>query len=151
MVGSEEFNAFMAIWFQALELAQLNARIANTLDELLGFTYSNFGDDWLEATMPVEQRTRQPFGLLHGGASAALAESLGSVGANLCVDPARFRCVGQALNVNHLSSARSGIVTGTARPRHIGGRSQVWQIEIRGEADTLVCLATLTVAVLTAR
>lgn len=141
----------MAIWFQTLELAQLNARIENSLDQLLGVTYSGFGDDWLAATMPVDRRTRQPFGLLHGGASAALAESLGSVGANLCVDPTRLRCVGQALNVNHLSSARSGLVTGTARPRHLGGRSQVWQIEIRGDADTLVCLATLTVAVLTAR
>jgi uncharacterized protein (TIGR00369 family) len=141
----------MAVWFQAIDLAQLNARRENSLDALLDVTYSAFGDDWLAATMPVDHRTRQPFGLLHGGASAALAESLGSVGANLCVDPARFRCVGQALNVNHLSSARAGLVTGTARPRHIGGRSQVWQIETRGEGDTLVCLATLTVAVLTIR
>jgi len=141
----------MAVWFQAIDLAQLNARRENSLDALLDVTYSAFGDDWLTATMPVDHRTRQPFGLLHGGASAALAESLGSVGANLCVDPARFRCVGQALNVNHLSSARAGLVTGTARPRHIGGRSQVWQIESRGESDMLVCLATLTVAVLTIR
>jgi 1,4-dihydroxy-2-naphthoyl-CoA hydrolase len=141
----------MAIWFQAVDLAQLNARIANSLDEVLGVSYSNFGEDWLEATMPVDKRTRQPFGLLHGGASAALAESLGSVGANLCIDPARFHCVGQSLNVNHLRSASSGLLTGTAHPRHIGGRSQVWQIDIRGEAGALICLATLTVAVLTAR
>jgi 1,4-dihydroxy-2-naphthoyl-CoA hydrolase len=141
----------MAIWFQAFELAQLNARRENSLDAALGVTYSAFGDNWLAATMPVDGRTRQPFGLLHGGASAALAESLGSVGANLCIDPARFGCVGQSLTVNHVSSARSGLITGTARPRHLGGRSQVWQIEMRGETDDLVCLATLTIAVLTAR
>lgn len=141
----------MAIWFQDFELANLNALSADGLTQHLGIVFTDFGDDWLAATMPVDRRTHQPAGLLHGGASAALAESLGSVGANLCIDPARFGCVGQSLTVNHVSSARSGLITGTARPRHLGGRSQVWQIEMRGETDDLVCLATLTIAVLTAR
>jgi 1,4-dihydroxy-2-naphthoyl-CoA hydrolase len=101
--------------------------------------------------MPVDRRTRQPFGLLHGGASAVLAESLGSFGANLCVDSTRFRCVGQSLTLSHVSSMTEGTVYGTARPKHAGGRSQVWQIEIRKADDALVCLATLTVAVLSVR
>ncbi len=141
----------MAIWFRPFELAQLAEFRDNTLDELLGITFSAFGDDWLAATMPVDRRTHQPFGLLHGGASAALAESLGSVGANLCVDRQKLRCVGQSLTASHLSSVRDGIVTGTARPVHLGGRSQVWQIEIRAPGGELVCVSTLTIAVLAIR
>jgi 1,4-dihydroxy-2-naphthoyl-CoA hydrolase len=138
----------MVIWFQAFDLAQLNRRRENTLDELLGITYSAFGEDWLAATMPVDRRTHQPLGLLHGGASAALAESLGSVAANLCIDPTRFYCVGQSLTASHVSSVTEGTVCGTARPKHLGKRSHVWHIEIRKPADVLVCLASLTVAVL---
>ena len=141
----------MAIWFQAFDVAQLNARRENSLDDLLGITSSASGDDWLAATMPVDQRTRQPYGLLHGGASAVLAESLGSFGANLCVDPTKFQCVGQSLTASHVSSVTEVIVCGTARPKHLGRRSQVWQIEIRKSDETLICLATLTVAVLSAR
>jgi 1,4-dihydroxy-2-naphthoyl-CoA hydrolase len=141
----------MAIWFQAIDLAQLNARRIGTLDELLGVSYVDHGDDWLAATMPVDQRTRQPMGLLHGGASAALAESLGSFAANLCVDPAKSYCVGQSLTANHVSSATAGVVHGTASPKHLGGRSQVWQIEIRKSGDVLVCVAILTIAVLAIR
>jgi 1,4-dihydroxy-2-naphthoyl-CoA hydrolase len=141
----------MAIWFQGFVLTQLNALSQNGLSEHLGMEFTDFGDDWLAATMPVDRRTHQPAGLLHGGASAALAETLGSVGAQLCVDPQRFRCVGQALYANHIASARDGLVRGTASPVHIGGRSQVWRIEIRKPDDGLVCLATLTVAVLAIR
>lgn len=141
----------MSIWFQAVDLAQLNARSGPTLDGVLGVVYSGCGVDWLSATMPVDQRTHQPFGRLHGGASAALAESLGSVGANLCVDPARYRCVGQTLSVSHLSGVREGLVTGTARAIHLGASSQVWQIEIRKPDGAWVSLASLTLAVLTAR
>jgi 1,4-dihydroxy-2-naphthoyl-CoA hydrolase len=141
----------MAIWFKAFDLARLNERRANTVDELLGITYSAFGEDWLAAKMPVDRRTHQPMGLLHGGASALLAESLGSVGANLCVDSTKSYCVGQTLTASHVSSVTDGEVYGTARPKHLGKRSQVWQIEVRKAGDALVCLATLTVAVLTAR
>ena len=100
--------------------------------------------------MPVDHRTRQPFGLLHGGASVALAETLGSVAANYCVDMTRFYCVGQEINANHLRSVRSGRVTGTARPIHLGGRSQVWDIRIEDEAGRLSCVSRLTMSVLEA-
>ena len=141
----------MSIWFQQVDLSQLNLRSAPTLDGILGVSYSAFGEDWLAATMPVDRRTHQPFGRLHGGASAALAESLGSVAANLCVDPARYHCVGQSLSASHISSVRDGLVTGTARPIHLGVSSHVWQIDIRKPGGALVCLVGLTLAVLTAR
>jgi 1,4-dihydroxy-2-naphthoyl-CoA hydrolase len=141
----------MAIWFQDFELANLNALSADGLTQHLGIVFTDFGDDWLAATMPVDRRTHQPAGLLHGGASAALAETVGSVGAHLCVDPQRFRCVGQSLYANHIAGVQEGIVRGTASPVHRGGRSQVWRIEIRKPDEGLVCLATLTVAVLAVR
>jgi 1,4-dihydroxy-2-naphthoyl-CoA hydrolase len=98
--------------------------------------------------MPVDDRTRQPLGLLHGGASVALAETLGSMGATMCVDATRYVCVGQEINANHLKSVKSGSVTGTARALHVGARSQVWSIEIVNEAGALVCVSRLTVAVI---
>jgi len=101
--------------------------------------------------MPVLPRVHQPMGLLHGGASVSLAESLGSVGANLCVDFPNQRCVGQEINANHIRAVTDGLVTGTARAAHIGARSQVWQIEIRNPADQLVCLSRLTIAVVGSR
>ncbi len=141
----------MAIWFQGIDLAQVNALGRDGLTDHLGIEFTEFGDDWLAATMPVDRRTHQPAGLLHGGASAALAETVGSVGAHLCVDPQRFRCVGQSLYANHIAGVREGIVRGTGSPVHLGGRSQVWRIEVRKPDATLVCLATLTVAVLALR
>jgi 1,4-dihydroxy-2-naphthoyl-CoA hydrolase len=141
----------MAIWFQTFTLEQLRNLQANTLDQQLGISFSDFGDDWLAATMPVDARTRQPFGLLHGGASAALAESVGSVAGCLCVDPKKFRCLGQSIVANHVRGARDGLVTGTARALHLGGRSQVWQIDIREPGGALVCMSTLTLAVVASR
>jgi 1,4-dihydroxy-2-naphthoyl-CoA hydrolase len=141
----------MAIWYQAFTLEQLRELHANTLDQQLGISFSDFGDDWLAATMPVDARTRQPFGLLHGGASAALAESVGSVAGNLCVDPKQYRCVGQSIVANHVRGARDGLVTGTARALHLGRRSQVWQIDIRDPGGALVCMSTLTLAVVGSR
>lgn len=138
----------MAIWFQPFDLSQIAAAHRNTLAEHIGIEITAFGDDWLRGTMPVDRRTQQPFGLLHGGASVALAESLGSFAGHLCLDSAQFHCVGQAITANHLRSARGGIVTGTARPVHIGRRSHVWEIDIRDPASKLVCLSTLTLAVL---
>ncbi len=141
----------MAIWYQPFTIDQLLELSRKTLDEQLGIRFSDFGDDWLAATMPVDARTHQPFGLLHGGASAALAESVGSVAGCLCVDPRKLRCVGQSIVANHLRAARDGTVTGTARPLHLGGRSQVWQIDIRDDGGARVCAATLTLAVLGVR
>jgi 1,4-dihydroxy-2-naphthoyl-CoA hydrolase len=115
--------------------------------EHLGIEFTEIGDDFIRGTMPVDGRTRQPYGLLHGGASVALAETLGSTGATMCVDTKEYQCVGQEINANHLRPARSGYVTGTARPVHLGGRTQVWAIDIVNEAGRLVCTSRLTVAV----
>jgi 1,4-dihydroxy-2-naphthoyl-CoA hydrolase len=98
--------------------------------------------------MPVDDRTRQPFGLLHGGASVALAESLGSIGAALVIDPDKFLCVGQEINANHIRGVKEGFVIGTARPVHLGRRSHVWEIRIVDEQDKLVCISRLTVAII---
>ena len=98
----------------------------------------------------MDARTRQPFGLLHGGASVSLAETLGSMAANFCVDTTKFYCVGQEINANHIRSARSGRVTGTARPIHLGSRTQVWDIRIEDEAGRLTCVSRLTLSVIEA-
>jgi 1,4-dihydroxy-2-naphthoyl-CoA hydrolase len=138
----------VSIWHRTPSLEELNALIDGTIMRPLGIAFTEVGADFVRAAMPVDERTRQPYGLLHGGASVVLAETLGSTGASLCVDPARFLVVGQEINANHLRSVRSGRVIGTARPVHVGGRSQVWGIEILNEAGALVCVSRLTVAVL---
>jgi 1,4-dihydroxy-2-naphthoyl-CoA hydrolase len=137
----------MSIWFAPFTLEQVNRTRVVGLAARLGMEFTAFGDDWLAATMPVDQRTYQPMGLLHGGASLALAETVGSVAGTLCVDRARSRCIGQEINGNHLRAATTGPVTATARPHHVGARSQVWQIEIRDPAARLVCISRLTLAV----
>jgi 1,4-dihydroxy-2-naphthoyl-CoA hydrolase len=141
----------MAIWFQPFTTEEINKRGLGTMVEHLEIQLTRAGDDYLEGKMPVDHRTIQPMGLLHGGASAALAETLGSLAANLVVDPNEFYCVGLEINANHLRSARSGWVTGTARPIHIGSSTQVWSIEIKDEAQKLVCISRLTMAVLKKR
>ncbi|MCA3020077.1 MAG: hotdog fold thioesterase [Rhodocyclaceae bacterium] len=136
-----------SIWFHRPTLEQLN-RAAPTLDRNLGIEYVEVGDDYLKATMPVDHRTRQPMGLLHGGASVALAETLGSAGAFLCVDSNAFSIVGLEINANHVRAVRSGLVTGTAKPIHIGRTTQLWEIRITNEVDKLVCISRITIAVL---
>lgn len=138
----------MSIWLSPQSLESLNAKSAGTMVRHLEIVFTEIGEDFLRATMPVDERTRQPFGLLHGGASAALAETLGSLAASMCVDAARYRCVGQEVNANHIRSVRAGTVTGTARALHIGRRSQVWNIDIVDESGRLVCVSRLTMAVL---
>jgi 1,4-dihydroxy-2-naphthoyl-CoA hydrolase len=138
----------MTIWRSLLTLEELNAGRAGTILEHIGVEFTQIGDDFVRGTMPVDGRTRQPYGLLHGGASVALAESLGSTGATMCIDTQQYQCVGQEINANHLRPARSGYVTGTARPVHLGGRTHVWGIEITNEAGKLVCISRLTVAVI---
>ena len=137
----------MSIWRRLQTLETLNTLGAGTMARPLGIVFTEIGEDFIRGTMPVDDRTRQPLGLLHGGASVALAETLGSTGANLCVDDSRL-CLGQEINANHVRSARTGTVTGTARPLHIGGRSQVWGIDIVDEAGALVCISRLTMAVI---
>jgi 1,4-dihydroxy-2-naphthoyl-CoA hydrolase len=138
----------MAIWRSPRSLEALNGSRAGTLVEHLDIRFSEIGDDFIRAVMPVDGRTRQPYGLLHGGASVALAETLGSVGANMCVDAAHYQCVGLEINANHVRAVAGGAVTGTARPVHIGGRTQVWIIDIVDEAGKLVCTSRLTLAIL---
>jgi 1,4-dihydroxy-2-naphthoyl-CoA hydrolase len=141
----------MSIWRNATTLEALQASAANSLVELLDMRFTEIGPDYLRATMPVNPRTHQPMGVLHGGASVALAETVGSTAANLCVDRQREMCLGQEINANHLRPVSGGVVTATARPLHRGSRSQVWQIEIRDERERLVCVSRLTMAVVAAR
>ncbi|MDB6082483.1 MAG: thioesterase superfamily protein [Gammaproteobacteria bacterium] len=138
----------MSIWRQPTTLDALNAAREGTLIGHLDIVFSEIGDAFLRATMPVDGRTRQPYGLLHGGASVVLAETLGSTGANMCVDGSQYLCLGQEINANHVRSARHSQVTGTARPVHLGGRTQVWTIEIVDDAGDLVCVSRLTMAII---
>jgi 1,4-dihydroxy-2-naphthoyl-CoA hydrolase len=138
----------VSIWLGTPSLELLNAATAGTMMRPLDIVFTEVGPDFLRATMPVDDRTRQPYGLLHGGASVTLAETLGSTGASLCIDSERFLCVGQEINANHLRGVKSGRVTGTARPVHIGGRSHVWGIEIVNEAGALICISRLTMAII---
>jgi len=141
----------VSIWRSLETLEALNAANLGTMVQHLDIVFTEIGEDFIRATMPVDERTRQPYGLLHGGASVALAETLGSTGANMCVDRSRYRCLGQEINANYMRAARGGRVTGTARPLHIGMRSQVWSIDITNEAKELVCVSRLTMAVLQSR
>ncbi|HLZ99187.1 MAG TPA: hotdog fold thioesterase [Steroidobacteraceae bacterium] len=140
----------MSIWRNPRTLEQLNGAGAGTMTGHLGIVFTEIGGDFVRATMPVDGRTRQPYGLLHGGASVALAETLGSTGAVMCLDKPGFLCVGQEINANHVRAARGGLVTGTARPLHVGGRSHVWAIEIVNDQQDLVCVSRLTVAIVAA-
>ena len=130
-----------------VDLDTLNAGIPGTLMAATGLRFTSAGWDFIEAQMPVDERTHQPYGVLHGGASAALAETLGSVGSMLACDPEKFRCYGIELNCNHISAVRDGFVTGTARPLHLGRSTHVWDIRITTEDGKLVCVSRLTVAV----
>jgi 1,4-dihydroxy-2-naphthoyl-CoA hydrolase len=141
----------MSIWRNAATVEELQGRARNTLIEWLGIRFTEIGPDFLCATMPVNEHTHQPMGVLHGGASVALAETVGSTAGNLCVDSAREVCMGQEINANHLRPVYTGQVKATARPLHRGSRSQVWQVEIRDAQERLVCVSRLTLAVVAAK
>jgi uncharacterized protein (TIGR00369 family) len=127
----------------------LNSRSDNTAVSNLGIVITEQGEDFLRGTMPVDARTKQPFGLLHGGSSALLAETLASLAGNLCLeDPLKHQAVGLELNANHLRAVTSGTVTGTARALHVGRSTQVWDVRIEDEKARLVCVARLTMAVI---
>ena len=130
----------------ATTIDRLNALSRDTAIVALGIEFTEIGPDFLRATMPVDARTRQPYGLLHGGASVLLAETLGSTAGNLCVPEDRI-CVGIEINANHVRGAREGVVTGTARPLHIGRATHVWEIRIEDARGRLVCISRLTLAV----
>lgn len=137
-----------SIWFETPSLESLNSTRQDTLSGVLGIEYSDIGPDFLRATMPVNNTTRQPYGILHGGASVTLAESLGSIGAFLVLNPATHYPVGLDINANHIRSVREGMVIGTATPAHLGRTTHVWEIQIHNEANQLTCISRLTVAIL---
>jgi 1,4-dihydroxy-2-naphthoyl-CoA hydrolase len=138
----------MSIWFREYSLDEISALQRGNMDAHIGIEIVRIGPDHLDGRMPVDERTTQPDGILHGGASVALAETLGSIGGTMVVDRERFQVVGQEINANHLRPAREGHVHGSARPIHLGRRSQVWGIEIVDDQKRLVCVSRLTLAVI---
>ena len=141
----------MSIFQPGISLEQMNKFSQGTMVQHLGIQFTAIGDNFIEATMPVDNRTHQPLGLLHGGASVALAETLGSVAATCCVDTKTQYCVGLEINANHIKSVRQGMVTGRTTPIHIGKKTQVWEIRITNEQLELVCLSRITIAVIDKR
>lgn len=134
------------VWKTATTIEQIRERSKDTLMEHLGIEYLEIGDDYLKARMPVDHRTRQTAGILHGGASAALAETLGSIAAGLCVDRETKRIVGLEINANHIRPVRHGWVTGVTTPIHIGNTTQIWEIRLTNDEGKLTCVSRLTVA-----
>ena len=134
-------------FLQPVSIEALNALNRGTIMERLGIVFTAAGEDWLQATMPVDAGTRQPYGLLHGGASVVLAESVGSMAAYLCIDASKFYCVGLEVNANHLRGVRSGRVTAVAKAIHIGRTTQVWDIRLSSDEGKASCVSRLTMAV----
>jgi 1,4-dihydroxy-2-naphthoyl-CoA hydrolase len=138
----------MSVFKPGITLEALNKMSVNTMVDHLGITYTVLGDDYIEAKMPVDHRTHQPLGLLHGGASVALAETLGSVAAMCCLDTNLQYCVGLDINANHIKSVRDGFVTGKVKPLHIGKKTHVWEIRITTDKNELVCISRITMAII---
>ena len=141
----------MAIWHQPLSLETLNLPRPDTASHHMGIEFVDFGPEHLTARMPVDERTRQPYGIIHGGASCLLAETVGSHASMLCLDPKKAYCVGLEINANHIRSVRDGHVQATARPIHLGRSTHIWDIRIQDEADRLVCIARLTMMIKSGR
>lgn len=137
----------MAIWYQPVSLEEINASAENGAAGHVGIEFIEAGDDYLVARMPVDHRTRQKYGILNGGASCLLAESLGSHASSLCLDSGRQYCVGLDINANHIRSVSEGWVHGTTRPIHLGRSTHVWEILIRDQRDRLVCISRLTMMI----
>lgn len=138
----------MPIFKAEFTLESLNKMSANTMLAHLGIQFTNIEDGTIEARMPVDHRTHQPFGILHGGASVALAETLGSVAAMLCIDSSAQYCVGLDINANHIKSVKEGFVIGRVKPVHVGKKTHVWEIKITTEKEELVCISRITMAIL---
>ena len=139
----------MTTWFNKnVSVEDLEPLGKGTMTEHLGFEWVEIGNDFLKAKMPVDRRTIQPYGLLHGGASCVLAETIGSVASHLVIDPSEFYCVGIEINANHIRSAKEGFVYGTCSPLHIGSSTHVWDIRITNEEGKLICISRLTVAIM---
>jgi 1,4-dihydroxy-2-naphthoyl-CoA hydrolase len=136
------------IWFSEFSPEQLNDRPKNHMGAFLDIKFTQVDDDTLTATMPVDERTHQPAGILHGGASVVLAETLGSVASYMCIDPEKYQAVGLEINANHLRPVKSGLVTGICKPLHIGAKTHVWEIKIYNDKGKMNCISRLTVAVI---
>lgn len=139
----------MTIWFKEFSLEEVNRLGKNTMSEFLGIQFIKVGNNYLKATMPVNERTKQPLGLLHGGANVVLAETIASTAANAVIDLQHYYCVGLEINANHLKAVRTGLVIATATPIHLGRTTQVWEITIVDEAGTKTCISRMTAAVIT--
>lgn len=137
----------MSIWKMPISHSLLTDRSANTFADYIGIVFTEYGDDYLKATLPVNHTTKQPLGFLNGGVSAALAETVASTAANFCVDQSVCYCVGLDINANHLRPATDGLVTATAKPVHLGHKTHVWEIKIENDAGKLVCISRMTMAV----
>ena len=135
------------IWFKNPDLEELNSRPKNNIGGLLGIEFTEIGDDFIKATMPVDDRSRQPYGILHGGASVVLTETLGSVASNLVLDTNFKMGVGLEVNANHLRPVKSGFVTGICTPIHIGGKTHVWDIKLYNDKGKITCVSRLTTAI----
>lgn len=139
----------MSIWFNKLiSVEELNKRGENTLSDFLGIEFTEVGEDFLTATMPVTERTKQPIGILHGGANVVLAETVASTAANAVVDLSKFYCVGLEINANHIRSVKDGIITAITKPIHIGRTTQIWEIYIFNEEGKKTCISRMTASVL---
>ena len=136
-----------SIWFKSFTLLDLNQRSENTLSDFLGIIFTHMGPDSLTATMPANARTKQPLGIVHGGANVVLAETVASTAANAVIDIEHYYCVGLEINANHIRSVREGLVTATARALHLGRSTQVWQIDLYNDAGQLTCASRMTAAV----
>ena len=137
------------IWFhKQLSVEELNFTNTDTMAAFLQMEWVEIGADYLVIRMPVTSKSRQPYGILHGGASCALAETAGSVGSHLIINPATHICVGLEINANHIRSVKEGFIKAIARPLHIGNSTHVWDIKMYDEAEKLICVSRLTVAIL---
>jgi len=139
----------MSIWFdKSITLLKIKDFGKNFMPDFLGMQYVEIGEDFLKMSMPVTDRTRQPYGVLHGGASCALAETVGSIASALIIDPTKFYCVGLDINANHIRSVTEGLVTGVCTPLHLGKSTHVWDIKILDQGEKLICISRLTVAII---
>lgn len=139
----------MTIWAEAITPDTLNQRGKNTMADWLGIQFTVVGEDTLTATMPANDRTKQPLGIVHGGANVVLAETIASTAANAAVDPSLYYCVGLEINANHIRSVREGLITGVTRPVHLGRSTQVWLIELYNDEGKLTCTSRMTASVIT--
>ncbi|KQN34508.1 hypothetical protein ASE92_13010 [Pedobacter sp. Leaf41] len=135
-------------WFKDFTVEELNGRPKNHIGALLGIEFTKIGDDFIEGTMPVDERTHQPAGILHGGASVVLAETLGSIASYMLIDPEKYVAVGLEVNANHLRPVKSGLVKGICTPIHIGAKTHIWDIKLFNDRGKMSCISRLTVAVI---